>query len=124
MERYSGIMTAETKVAKAEPNPNDPKAALEAIGLLLKEAGLEKFDFYGGLYEYRLDVPTGFESLFKTLAIKIDWNKDSTLAWVDWDYDHPDGGHNGYQIGAIGFDDKTKKWFWRYNATGKVGYVE
>jgi len=119
------------KSAGKGPNQKDIEYAIVAFDGLFHSAkipgGLEtrwlgngKDVVNGGIFD--LPVPRGFESLFKSISVEVRW-VNPEYARVSWKYTHPNGGHNGSEIGEIGRDPKNGKWYWKNNAHGGQSYV-
>ena len=53
------------------------------------------FVYYIGQIENTLPL------LFKTIKIEIRFSLNMQTGWVSYDYEHPNGGRNGYSIGMI-----------------------
>lgn len=112
------------KTAGRAPTLEDPEIALAAINALLRNArvplkGWPSID----KTEVEVQIPSGFESMWKSLKIEIDWARDSRYANVSWTYTHPRGGSNGVTIGVVMFDGDAQKWGWRDESTNQHGYI-
>lgn len=101
--------------------PQDPDNALKALKALVSKAKLPIKVDDPNTRTYPVDIPKGFDSLFKTLTIEVRW-QNPTWARIGWSYDHPNGG-NGYTIGSVVFDEQKNQWGWQLETTREHGYV-
>jgi hypothetical protein len=114
------LLSGTTKVAFA---PFDPVGGLKALKELETWAELPiRFKSVDSA-EYPVKVPQGFESLFKSITIDVTWERSGKAARVQWGYNHPGGGSNGYSIGWVIFDDRKQQWGWRLE-DGQYGMVD
>ena len=88
----------------------DQKMALKALETLVDKANLPINVDDINNRDYSVKVPKGFESLFKSIVIRVRWTSDNT-ATVNWHYEHPEGGTNGLSVGFIGMKDD--EWGWQ-----------
>lgn len=108
---------------EADPSQN-MELASKAIKALLKSAGV-KAQVDARKTSAKVPVPSGFESLFKSIEFEVLWGRDKRWARIGWSYAHPGSlGSNGLTIGVIGFDNDVGKWHWRNDISRERGVID
>jgi len=83
-----------------------PTTALEELNAIYKTDLQFKKEEKGFIY-YTGKIEHNLPHLFKDIQLKIRWSIEKQVGWVSYDYNHPNGGSNGYGLGMI-IDGKFK----------------